>query len=84
MPPDTNGWPKYAEVIWEEVGKCFDAIGELGEKTDGRFEKVIDQQTETQVAVGKLQIQAGVWGAIAGLVPSVGVLVFLALKGVFS
>ena len=40
-----------------------------------------DDLAKVKVAVAELKIKSGLWGAAAGLIPTVGVILFLLLKG---
>ena len=45
-------------------------------------EKLQAQITELQISIAKLQVKAGVWGAAAGAIPAIVVVLVVLLKAV--
>lgn len=69
-PQDTNGWQEFKRLI---IFRLDDQKREM-QHVNRRLGRI-----ETGVAA--LKVKAGVWGALAGLVPAVaGVLLYLALR----
>ena len=65
MPPETEGWDAWGKHVLAELDRL--AKGQASMQTT---------LSVIQVSVAKLKIKAGVWGAVAGMVP-VAVLVIL-------
>jgi len=59
--PD-NGWKEWKNHVLAELG---------------RLEAIQTDITDIKVAIGKLKVKSGVWGAVAGAIPCAGVIVYL-------
>ena len=74
MPPESdNGFDQWKNLILEGL-------------TDGKAERARIGQELTNLRIAfegfskGMQVKAGVWGALAGLIPAIGVLLLMALK----
>jgi len=74
MPPEGNGFDQYKKLILS----CLE---------DGKAEReqIVRELTDLRIAFEGfsqgMSVKAGVWGALAGLLPAVGVLLVMVLKG---
>lgn len=69
MAPDANGWDEWGRHVLTEMERLSE-----GQKA---------MQTTlvcVQVSIAKLKIKAGVWGALAGMIPAVVMIVFWAIS----
>ena len=73
MPTDDNGWPEWKKLVLESMKDC---------KVQG--ERTNRELTELRIAfegfTQSMRVKAGVWGALAGLLPALAVLLVLVLK----
>ena len=84
-----------AEVFFDEHGKAIRMTGtvrditEFGRNSEAEWRKyILDEFKELRkdqglaaVQIGKLQVKAGVWGAMGGLIPATGVILFMLVRG---
>ena len=74
MPPEDNGWDQWKLRV-------------LGELADNKklSAQTAKELTNLRIAFEGfsqgMSVKAGVWGALAGLLPAVGVLLVMVLKG---
>jgi hypothetical protein len=68
-PKGGNGWGEYQRLVLAELKRFND-----------NFETINLTIAKMQVEIGKLQIKAGVWGAIGGAIPVLVLLVVSLLK----
>ncbi len=68
MPAD-NGFSKWENYILKELKRLGDVVIEFNKKLD-----------EINVAIGVLKMKSGIWGAIAGLIPTSIVIIYLIFK----
>lgn len=73
-------WNEYKRVVIE-TDRLQDIKNKESHKTE---EKILETLTDIQVQIGKLQVKSGLWGALSGIVVTVGGLLFMFLKGVFK
>ncbi len=67
---DPNGWSEYEKLVLS--------------KLDDHQEWLVDIQknvSRMKTEIALLKLQSGMWGALAGAIPAVGILAFLAIKG---
>ena len=71
MSESTNpeSWTAYQKLVLAEL-----------KRLDGNDQQLFDRLGKIDVEIGKLQIRAGVWGALAGAVPAVGLLLWTLLR----
>lgn len=62
---DDNGWKEWKNHVLSELQ---------------RLEPIQTDITDIKVALGKLKVKSGIWGAIAGIIPSMGVIIYLVAK----
>lgn len=68
-PRGLNGWEAWGNHVLKELERLDDC--------DTAQQKVI---TALQVEQAMLKVRSGVWGAIAGLIPSLGLLIYYIVK----
>jgi len=69
MSENENGWNKYQELVLKSL-----------DKHDLVLEKISDELTQIKVETGQLKVKAGLWGAVAGAIPALTVVLFNLLK----
>lgn len=62
---DDNGWKEWKNHVLSELQ---------------RLEPIQTDITDIKVAIGKLKVKSGIWGAIGGIIPLMGVIVYLVAK----
>ena len=67
--PNANGWDEYKRLVMNE-------LEDLGSK----FDKMQEDITTMREEVASLKVKSGIWGAIAGLIPTVILLVYFLAK----
>ncbi len=67
MTPDDfdNGWKEWKNHVLSELD---------------RLKPIQTDLTNIKVAIENLKVKSGIWGAIAGIIPSMGVIVYLIAK----
>ena len=65
--PD-NGWDKYSMMVLSELKQLNSNLNKLAEK----FQTLSDK-------VAKLEVKAGFWGLLGGLIPSMAAILYIAL-----
>ncbi len=68
-PNDNNGWNEWSRHVLAELKRQNDAIENI-EKNLGKI----------SIDIAMLQVKAGVWGAIAGMIPVIIALIVMSLK----
>ena len=68
-PSDSNGWREYQRLVLDKL----ESLEEHGRALD---EKV----TKLRVEVAALKVKSGLWGALAGLLPAIGILLYTVLR----
>jgi hypothetical protein len=72
---DNNGdsWKEWSNFVLKEL-----------ERLNDKLEKIETVQGEIKVSLATLQtsfnIKSGIWGALAGLIPAIGVLIYTLVK----
>ena len=75
MDPSTdNGWNEHKRMVLEGMKDCK----VQGERT---YRELVALRIDFEKFAAGMKVKAGVWGALAGLVPAVGVLLVLVLRG---
>ena len=70
MTHDTNGWSEYEKLVMATLERYQTWLGEINKKLE-----------EMNAEIAKLKIKAGVWGALAGMIPVViTILIYLLMK----
>lgn len=69
QPNGQNGWTEWGKYVLKELERLNACYASLDEKVD-----------KTNIEIAKLKIKSGVWGAIAGLIPVVIVLIIVYIK----
>lgn len=66
----SNGWHEYAKFVLNELERLGDCYVTMTEQRKLDYEKASEERANIRIAIAKLQVKAGVWGLIAGLIPS--------------
>jgi hypothetical protein len=66
-----NGWTEWGKFVLKELERLNDCYEEQ--------QKLLQQ---IQVEIGMLKVKSSIWGGIAGLIPSLGVLVYFIVKNI--
>lgn len=72
-------WIEYKRVILD-TDKALDA---KMKEFNSMQAKILEKQITILVEIGKLQVKSGLWGALAGIVTTVGVLLIFVFRGGF-
>lgn len=64
-----NGWDRYQIMVLEKL-----------DGHDKLLEKINDQIVDVKVEIATLKVKAGVWGAVAGAIPTIAALLFYLFK----
>jgi len=65
MAGEVNGWNEWAKHVLAELDRLNICM-----------EKTLEAQNQVRIEVARLQIKAGVWGALAGMIPATAALIF--------
>ena len=68
-----SSWTEYRKLVLANIETLTEAVKEL--KKDIGEMQVIIAKLETS-----LSIKSGIWGAIAGLIPAIGLLIYFIVK----
>lgn len=72
MPPD--GWNEWSRHVLAELER-------LGDECEGIRKKLTDLCIEFQVFKTEMRLKAGVWGALAGMLPvAVGLVIYFVTR----
>ena len=66
---DKNGWSEWGKYVLKELERLNDCYEEQ--------QKIMQQ---IQVEIAMLKVKSSVWGGIAGLIPSSGLLIYYIIK----
>ena len=69
-----NGWNEYKKLVLESQKDCKVQYERL-------HVELVDLRIAFEGFSRAMAVKAGVWGALAGLIPAIAVLLVLALKG---
>ena len=69
-PQDANGWDKWQNHVLAEL-----------ERLNGWLGTIQKTQNEIQSEIAALKVKSGVWGFVAGALPSAAAFVWYMLKG---
>jgi 3-dehydroquinate synthase class II len=69
---EENGWNEWKNVIKIHMESQVIAT-----------EHIKDDIAKIKIELGKLQVKSGVWGFLAGAIPTVGMLLFMFIKEKF-
>ncbi len=64
-----NGWDEWRQKVLSDL-----------EHFNDRFDKIDKSILGLQLSVVKLQMKAGIWGALAGIMPAVAALIWVMLR----
>lgn len=65
---DLNGWGSYERLVLSKLEELSTDIKEINQKIDDEVKDIRREQTKQDVAIAMLQVKAGVFGSLAGLV----------------
>jgi hypothetical protein len=69
MVPEANGWNEWSRHVLAELERNNDELKELRSALEG-----------IRVEIATLKVKAGVWGAAAGLIPTIAAALFIVLR----
>lgn len=69
-----EGWGEYRKLILAELERLNRVISALDSKLEA-FRN--DDISSLKVEVAMLKVKAGLWGALAGLVPAIGAILYM-------
>lgn len=68
-----NGWTQWEKHVLAELKRLNDNMERTETKND-------DDHRELFSSIATLRVKAGVWGAMAGAIPGIGVLIFFLVR----
>jgi len=77
----TNGWNEYSRLVLAELKRLNEGQEHI---IDGRVKDRRDIEEELRqihIELARLQVKAGLWGAMAGVIPAAIALAFSLLHG---
>ena len=69
MAPDENGWREYSKLVLKELEDHGELIEKLDDKVGDFRLEMTEKLGNLDKELGMLKIRAAGWGAIAGAVP---------------
>jgi hypothetical protein len=63
--PDNDGWNEWSRHVLKEL-----------ERMNARQDRMDDRLGRIETEIATLKVQAGLWGAVAGIIPAIGVAIF--------
>jgi len=66
---DNNGWSEWGKYVLKELERLNDCYEEQ--------QKIMQR---IQVEIAMLKVKSSVWGGLAGLIPSLGLLIYYIIK----
>ncbi len=66
---DNNGWSEWGKYVLKELERLNDCYEEQ--------QKIMQR---IQVEIAMLKVKSSVWGGMAGLIPSLGLLIYYIIK----
>lgn len=79
MPAD-NGWDNYKLLVVDTLKRLEQAAQDHDRRDDERFEKLHETLEGIRSDISSLKFRSGVWGALAGMIPALAVLLVLYLE----
>ena len=73
-PSADNGWKEYKQLVLSSMTDCK----VTGERT---YRELVELRVAFEKFAAGMKVRAGTWGLVAGLIPAIGVLLVLVLKG---
>lgn len=74
MQKDDNGWNEHKRLVLESMKDCK----VQGERT---YTELVALRIDFEKFMAGMKVRAGVWGLLGGLLPTIGVLLVLVLRG---
>jgi hypothetical protein len=65
---DGNGWDEYKNMVLSQIQEMREAIGSARDEMQALRAEMSDEFKQIAVDIGKLNVKAGLWGALAGAV----------------
>lgn len=66
-----DGWNEYKRLILSELERISDSLSDIDEKMDN---KIINEVAKLQVEIAMLKVKSGIWGALAGVIAAISIL----------
>jgi hypothetical protein len=78
---EKNAWEAWSKVILYRLDQQHEDIQKV-EKSLGETRKEVEQaKLDITGEIIRLKMRSGIWGAMAGLIPGVAALIWVALRG---
>ena len=81
----TNGWNEWSRFVLKELERLNDRYERLDDKLDSKITMLSEELTKkyhkSSNDITMLKVKAGVWGALAGVIPALSALFYTLLKG---
>lgn len=71
-----NGWGEYKRLILDTMRRLEEIHDEHEERDEVRFSKINETLASIRADIASLKVRSGVWGAVAGAIPAIVVLVW--------
>jgi len=75
-----NGWSEYQRLVMAELERLDKAIAANRTHFDTRMDTMNDGLAGIRVEIATLRVKAGVWGAVAGMIPGAVILMWSLVK----
>ena len=81
--PDNNdnGWTEWRKYVLAELKRLNDGIAHNANTFTTQTRLLMEQIAALQVCVARLEVKAGIWGAVAGLIATGVALAAFLIKG---
>jgi len=65
--PSDNGWDEYRRYVTTELTRLGTAVDRNALTIAAQYTAILVELAKLQVCVGRLQVKAGIWGMVGGL-----------------
>ena len=76
-----NGWDEYRRYVTTELTRLGTAVDRNALTIAAQYAAILVELAKLQVCVGRLQVKAGIWGGVAGLIAAGVAIAAVVLRG---
>jgi len=77
-----NGWGEWSKFVLHELTRLSTAIEELKKENSHAHTEIRAAVNLTHTDIAILKVKSGLWGAAAGVIPAIGVIIWHYLMAV--